>query len=150
MFSETKVCSLCGEVKASLFFHKDKNAKDGLTARCGMCRSKKQVELQNRQKAENPEQYKRRRKSNNYKSKYKVSLQEVEDKLIRQNYTCPICEADLTKTSYVVDHNHSTGKVRDILCESCNKGIGFFYESPQALQKAIDYLKAHNDMSTGW
>lgn len=144
MFS--KVCSLCGEVKASLFFHKDKNSKDGLTARCGLCRSKKQVELQNRQKAEDLDLYRRRRKSNNYKSKYKVSLQEVEEKLNSQNHKCPICEIDLTKASYVVDHNHTTGQVRDILCESCNKGLGFFYESPKTLQKAIDYLKVHNDL----
>jgi len=41
----------------------------------------------------------------------------------------------------VVDHCHSTGKVRGLLCSNCNRGIGMLQERVDILQNAIDYLK---------
>ncbi len=41
-----------------------------------------------------------------------------------------------------VDHCHKTGKIRGLLCASCNGGLGLFKDNPQALANAILYLKA--------
>jgi hypothetical protein len=40
-----------------------------------------------------------------------------------------------------IDHCHETGKVRGLLCDACNTGIGRFSDQVDLLQKAIDYLE---------
>ena len=141
-----KICTCCGESKSLHLFHKDQRQKDGRTARCALCRTQAQVEFQNKQKIERPEHYKRWRKSNNYSSKYGISLSDVEQKIKQQGNCCPICKTSLAENPYAVDHSHMTGKVREILCHSCNKGIGFFYESTESLANAILYLQKHTDV----
>ena len=44
-----------------------------------------------------------------------------------------------------IDHDHKTGKVRDILCGLCNKGLGQFSDSIEKLQNAIKYLQENNN-----
>lgn len=64
-----------------------------------------------------------------------------------QNGKCFICETvfNLTnkKTSPHIDHNHHTGKVRSLLCQKCNLGLGNFQENIDFLIKASEYLKYH-------
>ena len=45
----------------------------------------------------------------------------------------------------VIDHNHKTGKVRGLLCGSCNTGIGLLKDSPDVLDAAIEYLQHQID-----
>lgn len=57
---------------------------------------------------------------------------------LKQNNKCFICDEE---AKLVVDHDHSTGKVRGLLCSICNTGIGMFKDSTKNLEKAIEYLK---------
>ena len=54
-----------------------------------------------------------------------------------QNGLCAICKSS---TNLVVDHDHSTGKVRGILCRNCNIGLGMMKDSPDILRAASLYL----------
>lgn len=56
---------------------------------------------------------------------------------------CGICqiEADLLKECLHIDHCHTTGKVRGLLCRSCNLGLGFFRDSPELMNNASLYLE---------
>jgi hypothetical protein len=70
-----------------------------------------------------------------------------------QNGVCAICgqpEVAIDKRTNIikllaVDHDHQTGKVRGLLCQKCNHGIGNFNDNQVNLQLAIQYLNNHKD-----
>lgn len=67
--------------------------------------------------------------------------------IAEQNGLCAICgiaEVEHGKR-FSIDHDHSTGKYRGLLCVRCNFGIGHFKDNPNHLSKAIDYLSAHKE-----
>ena len=72
---------------------------------------------------------------------YGVTDDQFKKMLTEQNNACAIC---FEKKELVVDHNHTTGVVRGLLCKGCNLGIGHFSESAEALNSAISYLKVKN------
>lgn len=55
---------------------------------------------------------------------------------MRAGKTCEICNGP----AQAVDHDHTTGRVRGVLCSACNRGIGLFEDNPELLAAAIDYL----------
>lgn len=65
-----------------------------------------------------------------------------------QRGRCAICLVPMrrkgwAKNSVHADHDHSTGHTRGLLCDSCNRGLGCFKDSPEALHSAIQYLESH-------
>ena len=77
------------------------------------------------------------------KKKFNLTLEQWNEMFNAQNGCCKICgkhQSEL-KIRLAVDHNHETGKIRGLLCDGCNRGIGYFQESQEALVKAADYLK---------
>ena len=77
------------------------------------------------------------------KYKYGITLKEYTNLLEEQNQVCAICSepCDL-KPRLSVDHDHTTGKLRGLLCDSCNNGLGRFKDNPETLSNAIEYLKS--------
>jgi len=66
------------------------------------------------------------------------------DLMEMQGHRCPICEKDLRnmrENTVVIDHCHGTGRVRGLICHSCNVGLGRFNDSPEMLARALDYLR---------
>ena len=78
---------------------------------------------------------------------YGVNTAWYDQQLERQNGVCAICRKPENKTingkllRLAVDHCHDTGKVRGLLCQACNRGIGCFSHDSQTLRSAIEYLK---------
>lgn len=58
-----------------------------------------------------------------------------------QNDRCAICGCTRGKRAFAIDHCHSSGRVRGLLCSKCNTGIGLFRDNPDLLRAAIDYLE---------
>lgn len=58
-----------------------------------------------------------------------------------QNKVCYICKKDNKGKTLCVDHDHKTGKVRALLCSSCNKALGLSYEDVNILKAMINYLE---------
>lgn len=87
------------------------------------------------------------------RKKYNLTLEQRDVMLEAQDFKCGICGIDLrgsdpsTGKPYkiCVDHDHYTGKVRGILHDDCNKGIGMFQESLDIIRKAVKYLERHKE-----
>jgi len=64
--------------------------------------------------------------------------------LTEQDGYCIIC-FEKCDDVLVIDHCHITGKVRGLLCQQCNAGLGNFKDDPKRLEKAISYLKGEQN-----
>ena len=140
----SKRCSCCGEVKPTTEFTRRKdNGKWGFLSHCKECRNKKIKKCY----IDNPEKFKRINRNNKLKNQYGLTIEDVEIILKNQGYKCAICGEELflfgssNKLTAHVDHNHETGEVRGLLCDKCNRGLGYFRDNPEYLLSAISYLK---------
>lgn len=62
---------------------------------------------------------------------------------VAQKARCAICDTTDPggqNTKWCIDHDHTTGEVRGLLCHYCNVGLGHFKDDQKLLTKAIDYL----------
>ena len=88
--------------------------------------------------------YARRVKSHreiHLKFEYGMSLEDYDVLLARQGGVCAICKRPSERPLFV-DHCHATGKVRGLLCHSCNSALGFYQDDPNLTRAATDYLDA--------
>jgi hypothetical protein len=79
------------------------------------------------------------------KGSFTLSFDDYKAWLNKHKNLCFICNRpDQTGIALAVDHNHSNGKLRGLLCGHCNTGLGLFKDNPNLLQKAIDYLHQYS------
>jgi len=70
--------------------------------------------------------------------RYGITPEQLAEMVITQEGRCKICEQPSPNLS--IDHCHTTGVVRGLLCRSCNTAIGHFRDDPEVMQRAIEYL----------
>lgn len=80
-------------------------------------------------------------------AKFGMSIEDYYTLLADQDGVCAICHTgnpgrDDRELLYV-DHDHTTGYIRGLLCHNCNFGIGHFKDSPSLLEEAARYLREH-------
>ena len=92
---------------------------------------------------ENKEQDKLVMETARLKRKYNLSRDEYEALLESQNNCCKICGThgtENTQGKLYVDHCHTTGKVRGLLCMKCNTALGLLDDNKDRITKLLDYL----------
>jgi hypothetical protein len=78
---------------------------------------------------------------------YGFGIAVLKQMFISQNGCCSICKTKFKHRKQIhVDHNHTTGEVRELLCRTCNVGIGHFLEDVSILTAAIEYLNRWNNL----
>lgn len=122
----TYLCKCCGISKTADKFYtvRDYGKVRLATGRCSTC----QISYQR------------------FKS-FGVTEEEYQDMLKSQRSCCAICEVPITEyakegdtSNFAVDHDHTTGKVRGLLCNRCNRGLGYFKDSINNLKRALNYI----------
>lgn len=80
----------------------------------------------------------------NLKRNYGISLEEFDSILEAQGNACAICHCtESGGKNWHVDHDHNTGAIRGLLCNSCNTALGHMRDSPAILRAAADYVERH-------
>ena len=135
MVHAVKICKTCNAEKTELDF--DRN-KDGKVVRntCKQCRTERRNELGFR--------LGERGRSGRLKYHYGITQAQYDQMVVDQNGLCKVCSRpgiNRWNNQLVVDHCHSTGKVRGLLCDKCNKGLGSFEDKIEVLEAAVQYLK---------
>lgn len=75
------------------------------------------------------------------KLRYGITQQQFDALLLQQNNGCAICGRGFGDKTPHVDHDHATGKVRGLLCKSCNTAIGLLGDSEEGVRLALSYLQ---------
>jgi hypothetical protein len=131
-----KICKSCGKNKQLKSYYVSYQGVNGpvYAVECKEC-SKKRTTARHRKLPEKQYEY-------SIKYKYGISMEEYFKILDSQGNVCAICKKDNRfKKRFHLDHNHETNKVRGILCQTCNVGIGKFQDNIEFLEAAIKYLK---------
>jgi hypothetical protein len=79
-----------------------------------------------------------------YKKLYGITIEQYWEMVNQQNNLCAVCKNPPNINNLAVDHCHKTGKVRGLLCQSCNSGIGKLRDNKELLLAAIQYLDKYN------
>ena len=124
-----KECGKCSDIKSLDKFSSDRSTVTGLTSTCKNCKA--EYNLDNRDSI----------KRTTAKRRYNIDDAKY-DELDKIN-NCEICGKDVKGMKKHIDHCHTTGKVRGILCRKCNLALGHFNDNKLSLEKAIMYLKAN-------
>ena len=132
----TKVCTECGVEKPLTDYSPNKGRSS--RSKCKPCESARVAAYW--KSLPKDEQY--RRKRNNVLKPYNLTQKQFDGFMLVQGNACAICNKPFESlTQAHIDHNHTTGKVRGLLCENCNRGLGLFYDNEYNLKTALLYLQ---------
>lgn len=144
---ETKICTQCKQEKMLSEFYGEKRALNKLTSACKICTRHRNLQWLNKNKTKRNEYLKRYRKmrpdlekNRQLKHRFGITLEDYHGLKNQQDNKCAICKTSFDNVTANVDHCHTTGKVRGLLCSKCNHGLGLFKDSVDNLNEAINFL----------
>lgn len=141
-----RLCRRCGEEKPADDFHRG-------ASECKPCHIARQRAYEETRK-DDPDHIAARRKATrewfqrnpdylreqHLRRKFGIGAADYDRMLEAQGGRCAICQLQPRRRYLAVDHNHSTGAVRGLLCDPCNHGLGNFLDDPDLLRRALAYL----------
>lgn len=153
------ICTKCKQDKDVSLFHKDKKRVNGYTSWCKECRNTARADIywkdpeHGRNRAKNyresltAEQRYISNRNTKLKQAYGLTHEQVEEMKRLQGYKCYVCnkpEHEAGTKGLVVDHNHTTGQIRKMLCGPCNTALGLLNEDVGIFTSLIKYVEEHN------
>jgi hypothetical protein len=132
----TKECKQCSKILPLDLYQRDISKKDNLRPECKEC-----TKLNRKQRYNKTETRKRNLEKNFGPDALKIYNEHFEN----QKGLCAICgSSENGRYSHLsIDHCHSSGRIRGLLCNNCNRGIGLLRDKAELLRKAAEYLETH-------
>jgi len=138
-----KHCKTCNTTKPLSEFGLLRGKPRHICKECRKVESKTWYENNKDRKKELSKAYRHIKKDKDLQSTYGIDLATYNQMLVNQCYSCKICSKHQTelKRAMCVDHDHETGKVRGLLCDTCNRSLGLLKDSVDTLMRAVYYLQ---------
>ena len=122
---EKKICNICHKLLPTNYFARNQNQKGNRIIRRPSCKNCRKI-------------------IEGVSISTTLQKKFLKTKPHKEPFECPVCLkrtiAGVT-SKVVMDHNHTTGKIRGWICDSCNTGIGRFQDDVKVLKRAIKFLK---------
>lgn len=137
---------MCGSCYNTWLIDKDPEKKAQILA-------KKRQQWAVRYSARNSEEHSKKHKNRALRHRYGIDLAEYERLHEVQGNRCAICNAEggnTRSTRLYVDHNHSTGAVRQLLCPGCNQALGIIEQGVERIKELTAYLAKHDPSNEAW
>lgn len=146
--SDTKYCPDCETQLPVEAFNRKLREPSGRQPICRTCASKRNKtwraeypELAKQRGAASRQRHRDYYRDRALRSTVGITLEHKQQMYAAQNGRCAICQQHFE--SLDVDHDHTTGKVRALLCNNCNRGIGHLQDKAEILRAAAAYLEEH-------
>jgi len=140
-----KSCNTCGTTKPLTEYYSAKDMKDGLRGECKCCNK---AATKARRQGPRRQQILDKQIDSQMMRLYGIGLDDYNTMLEDQGGKCAICgtsEPGHGGNRFCIDHCHTTGKVRGLLCMPCNVSIGHLKDNVQLIENALNYVKVHTD-----
>ena len=132
-----KQCKGCYKVHPINHYGKQSVATGKLKSRCKDCNRESLYAW----RLAHPDRFRKVGWAYELRKLYGITVADYEQMLLNQGGVCAICgKINTRQLKLAVDHNHKTGKIRGLLCDRCNRGIGLLLNTTN-LTNAINYLK---------
>ena len=155
----TLLCTKCKQEKPSSEFRPVKSEAKGAVSqkpsnrdyRFSWCRPCCAEDARDRLSriSEDPQsrgQHKQAKRATHYRTTYGITLGEYDKLNAFRQKGCWICGRPGKLRGLSVDHNHKTGQIRGLLCQSCNRGLRWFSDDPTRLRNAATYLETSDQL----
>lgn len=86
-------------------------------------------------------------RASKYMSRYGITIEQYDAMFAAQGGVCAICDKPPKNRRLDVDHDHSTGQVRGLLCAPCNRLVGFFENHEQATRDYLGHSRVGRSVS---
>jgi hypothetical protein len=139
-----KKCTKCGEEKSlDEFFNRDSKVRDGKNSHCKVCERLKIDEW----RKNNTDTLRKIERRAHLKRNFGITVEQYDELLHKQNECCAICDrhASEFRTRLAVDHDHHTGRIRGLLCTTCNHRLIGRHRNAALLRKMADYVEGGTD-----
>jgi len=147
---DTKRCGKCGAMKPITDFSLNKGKGDGRHYWCKVCANEYNKKRNQRLYTEAFV------RSKNLKQLYGMSSENYQLMFLSQNGVCAVCGRPETaidpRTKQVknlqIDHCHTTGKVRALLCKECNNALGLLHDDIERIRLLLKYAELHESVES--
>lgn len=137
--NELIVCTKCKQPREKKEFRARSDRKSGWASWCSGCLN----QWRRNSKIQDPEKWTDSQFAYDLKRNYGITIENFDKMFEDQKGLCACCGASHVdfKRRLHVDHHHVSNQVRGLLCTRCNPGLGYFEDSIEKLEMAINYLR---------